>query len=393
MKNFKIFLTILLIFNSSYVTAQNVLPDDFDSFVNKIMKENNLPGLAIAIIENDSLVFIKGYGVRKISESDPIDEHTLFQAASLTKTFTATLMGILVDQGKIAWDDPVKKYIKNFELKENYVTERLTIRDVLSARAGIIGGDTIQANDRRELIGLLKKQPLSDSFRIAQTSFNLMYAIAGYIEEIIYEKPWEEIVKNTILDPLGMEETYTDNASAINSTNNVAIPHLIEDGKVVPTAWGDYELYAPAASIVTNVLDLSKWMKLLLNNGSLENKTIIRDKTLNQIQSPQILVSDFFKNICNPFTNFITFGFGWFISDYKGNKVIEMEGAVPGTSNLLVLVPSARMGLAIQTNCDFAFKSLLPIKFYLFDYFLSKKSKQGFLKKSESASKGEFRSR
>lgn len=375
MRNLIISYTVLSLLSIGSVAAQNVIPKNFDSLISNIMKENKLPGLSIAIIKGDSIVFAKGFGVRKICESDPVNQHTLFQAASITKTFTATVMGILVEQGKINWDDPVKKYITDFKLIENYVTERLTIRDLLAMRAGVIAGDTIQANNRKELIYLLRKQPLSDSFRIVQTSWNLMYTIAGYIEEIIYRSTWEEIVQNEIFVPLEMKDTYTNIQHSLRFTNNIAVPHLIKNERIMPTNWADFELYAPAECIVTNILDLSKWVRLLLNQGKYDNTSIIKSETLNQIQNPQMIVGDFFKSIFNPTTNFMTFGLGWLVSDYKGNKVIEMGGSAPGTSNLIAMIPSENIGIVIQTNLDFAFAPLVQIKFHVFDHFLLAESK------------------
>jgi CubicO group peptidase (beta-lactamase class C family) len=371
MKYHKISIIFFLIFIFSSLFAQNITNTDFDSFIKNLVDENQLPGLAIAIIKDDSLIFIKGYGVRKIGHSEPVNEHTLFQAASLTKTFTATLMGMLVDQGKVNWDDPVKKYISDFKLTEDYVTDNLTIRDLLAMRAGILGGDTLQAQNQRDLIKKLKFQPLDNSFRISQTSWNLMYTLAGFIEELFYNKPWEQIVKKTILVPLDMKETFTNNFSAQSSTRNLAVPHLIKDGQVIPTEWSDFGLYNPAESFVTNVHDLAKWIKLLLNQGKLGNTFIIKSEILEEMQNPQMVIGDFFKNIFNPTTNFMTFGLGWMISDYKSNKVIEMGGAAPGTSNIIAMIPSEQIGVVIQTNMNFAFKSLVRIKFHIFDSLLS----------------------
>ncbi len=371
MRKFSTLLLFLLISVSFKGLAQDAVPEDFDERIIKVMQEDRLPGLAIAVVRNDSLVFLKGYGVRELDTSESVDAHTLFQAASLTKTFTAALMGMLVDQGRVAWDDPVKKYIENLKLQDDYVTENLTIRDILSVRSGIRDGDALQAADRKELIGRLQNRSSLNSFRSAQTSFNLMYTIAGYIAETLYEKPWEQIIEETILDPLGMTETFTDNASAFRSTNNIAAAHILEGRETVPRKWGDYALFAPAAGLVTNVTDLAKWIRFLLNKGTWKGSSILSEKVLDQMHTPQMMVGEFFRSVCNPHANFMTFGFGWFISDYKGRKLIEMEGAAAGATNVLVLVPSENIGFVIQTNRDFAFKSLLSVKFYLLDFMLS----------------------
>lgn len=367
----RIMFLFVSILSFSFVSAQSLSRDELDTFINKIMKEYKLPGLSIAVVKNDSLIFAKGYGVKKIGEADRVNEHTLFQAASITKTFTALLIGILVDQGKAKWNDPVKKYIPDFELVDPYITEKLTIRDLLTFRSGILGGDTLKASSKKELIPLLKRLKVTNSFRTGEVSFNLGYTLAGYIEELAWDKGYEDIVRSELLIPLGVKETYLDNATAIKSSRNVSIPHVADNGKVIPTEWENVGIYSPAAGLISNVIDLSKLVRFVFRDGSNNGKSIIKKETLIQMQKPQFIMGDSWKELFNPSTEFLTTGLGFVISDYKGYKLVEMDGAADGTSNTMTMIPSEKVGVIIQTNLDWAFDPLVKIKFFVLDKFIS----------------------
>lgn len=353
--------------------AQSLSTNELDTFVNNIMKEYKLPGLSIAVIKNDSVIFAKGYGVKKIGETNVINEHTLFQAASITKAFTALLVGMLVDQGKAKWSDPVKKFIPEFELSESYITEKLTIRDLLTFRSGILGGDTINASNRKEIISKLKTLKVTNSFRIGEVSYNLGYTLAGYIAEQIIGKSYEELIRTEFLNPFGMNESYLDNLSASNSLKNNSTPHVIENHKVLPVIWEDFGVYTPAAGLISNVIDISKLVRFIFRDGINNGKSIIKKETLVQMQKPQFIMSDSWKRLFNPSTEFLTTGLGFAISDYKGFKLVEMDGATDGTSNTMTMIPSEKIGVIIQTNLGWAFDALVKIKFFVLDKLLQSK--------------------
>lgn len=269
----KILFAFIAFFICNYSSNSQKIPSpNLDLVINKTMQENKLPGLAIAIVKDDSLVFTKGYGVRKLGESAPVNEHTLFQVASITKSFTTTLLGILVDRGKIKWTDPVIKYIPGFETSEPFVTQRLTIQDIVSLRSGFLGAEKLNGASRTDLIPQIKNLKISDSFRTIQTSYNLNITLAGLIAEIIEGKSWETLVSNELIVPLKMKETYTDISSALSATKNVSTQYYLDqEKKVVPTEWAETGIYGPADAIISNVFDLSNYMELYLNNGIFEN--------------------------------------------------------------------------------------------------------------------------
>ena len=368
----KAYIFLISIFCCCFLDAQDLLKGDLDDFINKVIEKNKLPGLSVAVVMEDSIIYAKGFGVRKIGEPDPVNEHTLYEAASITKTFTATLTGRLIDLGKLKWTDPVIKYIQDFETSEPFITQNLTIQDLLTLRSGLIDGDELKGNSRTELIPQIKTLKISNSFRLTQTSYNLNYALAGFVSEIVTGKSWEELVKSEILSPLKMNETFTDIQSALTYSKNIASPHRIVNEKVVSIEWYDYgAIYSPAEGIVTNVVDLAKWIRLQLNRGTFENISIINSETLDDIQNPQTIALDQFKGYFNPKAKIMAIGLGWFISDYKGLKVIQMGGLFPGTSNLITIIPSRKVGIVIQSNISNAFNSFVQINYKVLDDLIS----------------------
>jgi CubicO group peptidase (beta-lactamase class C family) len=371
MKTKILFAFIAFIFCNCFSNGQKIPYQNHDLVIKKTMQENKLPGLAIAIVKDDSVILAKGYGVRKLEESAPVNEHTLFEVASITKSFTTTLLGILVDRGKIKWTDPVIKYIPGFETSEPFVTQRLNIQDFVSLRSGLLEAEKLQGASRTDLIPQIKNLKISDSFRIIQTSYNLNVTLAGLIAEIIEGKSWEMLIKNELIVPLEMKETYTDIPSALAATKNVSTPHYLDnEKKVIPTEWAETGIYGPADAIISNVFDLSNYMKLYLNNGIFENKTIINSETLTQIQTPQI-ITESYKDYFNPKANLMAFGGGCVISDYKGIRIVQMAGMISGSTSLITLIPSEKTGIAILTNIAGAYGAFHPIIYEVIDDLLA----------------------
>ncbi len=168
-----------------------------------------------------------------------------------------------------------------------------------------------------------------------------------------------------------MNETFTDISSAFDASSNISVPHLIRNDNVIPLEWSDVSLVSPAGGIISNVTDISEFIRLMLNEGILNNEEIIDNATISSMFVPQVVVGNSFKNIFNPEADLMSFGLGWFLSEYKGYKVVEMEGSLPGTSSLMALVPEGGIGMVILANMNFAFTSLVPLKFHVLDYFIS----------------------
>ena len=359
---------MIFILVGNLLNGQTLSKAKLDNFIDSLIRQNSIPGLSIAVVYGDSIIYAEGFGVKKIGESDSINEHTLYEAMSLTKSFTATIIGTLVDEGRIKWTDPVINYIPGFKTSEPYITQTLTIQDLLTLRSGLMDGDTLSGQNRKDLIPKIQNLKISNSFRLTQSSYNLNYALVGLIEESVLEKSWEDIVKIRILTPLEMNETFTDLPTAL-CYKNVTLPHITEKGEVLSINWSDYSLYRPAEGIYSNVLDLAKWAQFQYSSGVINNKPIIKPETLDYIQQPQTIALDFFREFFNPEANFMTLSHGWFVSDYKGYKLVQMGGLSYGTTNLISIIPSEKIGIIIQSNKGFVFDTFVKINYKIFEDF------------------------
>lgn len=348
--------------------SQNLIPNSLDYYLNNIIRDNNIPGLSISIIKGDSILYIKGFGVKKHGEKDIVNTETLFQVASVTKSFTATLIAKLVDQSKLKWDDPVIKYLPNFKLKEAFITNSVTIRDLLAFQSGILGGDTLKAANRKELLPLLSNLNISPQFRIILSSYGCHYAIAGLIVENVKKNNWKEIVRDDIFIPLEMHYTFADLPSALSSTNNIANPHTVEGDKILSHNWEDFELMAPSDAIISNVQDLSNWIKFELYEGTFNNKSIIKSDIIKEMQKPQAIAPDWMTGLFNPNALFTAIGLGFIISEYNGHKVVEIWGASEGSNSLVTMIPDNKFGIVILANSGSAIDVLREIKYFVYDH-------------------------
>src|SRR5947209_16611225 len=245
-------------------TAQDAPLQDFDDYVNKARADWSVPGLAIAIVKDNKVVFARGYGVRKLGDPAPVNERTMFGIGSTTKAFTAAALSMLVDEGKIKWDDPVTKYLTDFQLYDAYVTREITIRDLLCHRSGLDRGDQLWDGtplDSKEILRRIRYQKPTWSFRSHFGYNNIMFLAAGQIIPAVTGKSWADFVRERILVPLGMIQTSTS-VTALKNFENVAMPHAKASNKIEPIARWVNDNVAPAGSIYSSVSDMAKWLRL-----------------------------------------------------------------------------------------------------------------------------------
>jgi CubicO group peptidase (beta-lactamase class C family) len=328
-----------------------------DAYVTQAMHDAEVPGLAIAVVKDDAIVFAKGYGVRKLGEPAPVDEHTLFAIASTTKAFTAAALGMLVDEGKLRWDDPVTKFLPAFQLYDPYVTREVTVRDLLAHRSGLGGADDLWLGSgygRDELLRRMRFLKPETSFRSKFGYQNIMYLVVGQIIPAITGKSWEEFVHERILRPLGMTASSTS-ITALHQVDNVATPHELIDDKVQPLPWLNVDNMGPAAAINSNVMDMAQWIRLLLREGNYEGKQLLSARRVKEMESPNIVAdlpsqSDPIDNLPYPADHFLTYGLAWAIMDYHGRKVVHHNGGIRGMRAKVALVPEEKLGVVILSN-------------------------------------------
>jgi len=265
-------ITLANVFGSPVTRAQTGPPPDMDAYMARVLKEFEVPGIAVAIVKDGKVVLTRGYGVRKIGEPTAVDEHTLFGIASNTKAFTAAALSILVDEGKLAWDEPVTKYLPNFQMYDPYVTRELTIRDLLTHRSGLgLGAGDLMfwpntTFTREEIMHRIRYLKPTTSFRSRYAYDNVLYLVAGQMIPAITGKSWDDFIKERIFTPLAMTESNTS-IKAIKPGANAISPHTKIDGKITPIPFNDMENSAPAGAINSNVADMAKWVIVQLNKG------------------------------------------------------------------------------------------------------------------------------
>src|ERR1044071_2851438 len=335
--------------------AQEAPGAAFDEYVNKAIKDWEVPGLAIAIIKNDRIVYAKGYGVRELGKSAPVDEHTLFAIGSSSKAFTAASIAMLVDDGKLKWDDPATKALPGFQLFDPYATREMTVRDLLCHRSGLERGDFLwyaSPYDREEILRRVRYLKPTWSFRSMFGYQNIMYLAAGQTITAVSGKNWDDFIRDRIFTPLQMTSSSTS-IKSLNSSDNVATPHAKMDEKVQVIPWRNIDNIAPAGSINSNVLDMAQWVRLQLGEGAYKNERLISSGAVKEMHMSQTVIR--FEppwSLLWPETHFLNYGLGWFLHDHRGRKVVQHGGNIDGMSALVAMIPEEKLGLVILTNMN-----------------------------------------
>ncbi|HET9529596.1 MAG TPA: serine hydrolase, partial [Blastocatellia bacterium] len=350
-----IFLLLVVMMSAQFARAQEAALQGFDDYVNKAMRDWEVPGLAIAIVKDDKVLLARGYGVRKHGEATPVDEKTLFAIGSSSKAFTAAALAMLVDQNKVKWDDPAINHLPGFQLFDPYATRELTIKDLLSHRSGLERGDLMwygSSFSRDEILQRVRHLKPSWSFRSRFGYQNIMYLAAGQTVAKVTGKTWDDFIRERIFNPLGMASSSTT-ITAFNPTSNVATPHAKIENKVRPIAWRNIDNIAPAGSINSNVVDMAQWVRLHLNQGKIKGEQLISSGSIKEMHMPQTIIRlEGIQEKLNPETHFMTYGLGWFLQDYRGRKVVQHGGNIDGMTALVAMMPEEGLGLVILANMN-----------------------------------------
>lgn len=343
---------LLLLFLIQVAYGQTPEPG-FDEYVEKAMKEWEVPGLAIAVVKDDKIVFAKGYGVRELGGTAGVNEQTLFAIGSSSKAFTAATIALFVDEGKLKWDDPVTKYLPALQLFDPYSTRELTVRDLLTHRSGMERGDLLwyaSPYDRNEVLRRVRFLKPSWSLRSRFGYQNIMYLAAGQISPVVSGKEWDDVIRERIFVPLGMNSSSTSIRSFAGK-NNVASPHSKIDDKLQKVAWRNIDNVGPAGSINSNVVDMAQWIRLNLGGGMYDNKRILSATAVKEMQTPQTIIRiEGANERLYPAAHFLNYGLGWFLSDFRGRKLVEHGGAIDGMRSVVGMLPEEKLGVVILTN-------------------------------------------
>jgi CubicO group peptidase (beta-lactamase class C family) len=356
MKRLLILLCITLIgFQTFSQTATpKFIRDDLDNYINWSITNWRIPGAAVCIVKDGKVVLMKGYGVKEFGLNNQVDANTLFMIGSNTKAFTATALAILETEKKLALNDRVTKWVPEFKLNNRLAGEQAIIRDMLSHRLGLktFQGDfTYWTSNltRSQIMAKLGQAQAPYDFRTRWGYTNAGFVVAGEVIQKATGKSWEAYVKERILDPLGMTSTVMLSKDLTTSPNKAAA-HTMVEGRLIATRYPEIDNLAPAGSMSSSVNDMSKWVMMLLNNGKVDNKTIIPESALQQTWFPHSVLGNggtlFNKG------HFQLYGLGWFLEEYSGRRIISHTGGVNGFVTSVTLVPEESLGIVILTNTD-----------------------------------------
>ncbi len=368
---------LLFIFLPVVLPAQTPPPADLDTYVEAVRRQFEVPGLSVAIVKDGQCVLAKGYGVRRIGSTDRVDGQTLFGIASNTKAFTATAIALLVEEGRLRWDAPVVRYLPWFRLSDPYVTDHLSVRDLLVHRSGLgLGaGDLLwwppSTYTRREIAERLRYLPLATSFRSTYAYDNVLYSVAGELIESVTGQSWEDFVSSRILAPAGMSASSVRHSDAERS-GNVARPHAVVDGRVAEVKPFTSDLTNPAGGINSCAADMAKWLILQLDSGrTVDGSRLYTQGTARELWTivTPVPIGDGAPELRAIRPNFNGYALGFNVRDYRGRKLVTHTGGLPGYVSRVMLVPGERLGVAVLTNQEEG-AAFDAITYHLLDHYL-----------------------
>ena len=350
----KLTLLVLLV---SCLSFSQIEEKKLDELIQNTLKTFDVPGISVGIIKEGKIVYSKGFGVRSLINNQKMTDETLVGIASNSKGFTATALAILADEGKLNFDDKVSKFIPEFQMNDAYVSQEVTIRDLITHRAGLgLGqgdlmffpeGGSLSVNDIIHNVRYLKPE---NSFRSTLDYNNVMFIVAGEIIHRVSGLSWADFIEQKIMKPVGMTSSFGsyNHAKAAN-VSNIIDAHAPINGKAVaiPHDWN--EAANAAGGIVSNIKDMNTWAEFLMNGFTTkEGKKLITDKQIYELWNLQIATPVALKNPYD--SNFNGYGLGWFLTDVKGHKQVYHTGGLIGTVTQFTLIPDMKLGIVILTN-------------------------------------------
>lgn len=342
------------------------------AFIESAMQQYATPGAAVAVVQDGKIVYLEGHGLRKIGTEERVDENTVFQLASVTKTFTAASVAAMVDRGKVGWCQEVMQIIPFFALKDPYSTRYSTPQDLLANRSGLpaLTGDLFDhlGYTREEVIRRVRYLEPACSFREKANYSNIGFFLAGEVAAYAAGAQWEDVVRETLLRPLGMQRTgFT---KTLSHESNVASPHAIIGGKTTVIPSNLQLVLAPAGAMTSTASDLSRYLILLLEGGRYNGRQILKEDSVKTMFAPAMVDQAGFAELppISAETGF-DYGLGWGIYYWKSHKILEKGGALDGMRAIVVLVPRLRLGIAVLANLNL---TVLPeaIRAYILEQYL-----------------------
>jgi CubicO group peptidase (beta-lactamase class C family) len=402
MKPFVLALFVGLHFFSIAAASQPIDSAAIDRTVQEAMRYWQVPGVAVAIVRDDAVIYLKGFGVKEIGKKDPVTPDTLFPLASCTKAFTTTAMAILVDEGKMGWDDPVRRHVDFFHLSDPSADALVTLRDLVSHRTGVGSHELLWYRSpwsQEEIIRRIGKVKLDYPFRSTFHYQTTMFTTAGWAVSKASKSTWPDFVQKQILNPLEMNNTNFTTTVTLKSPDHASPHRKNGEGKLEIMPWYQIDKPEPAGSVNSCARDLAQWVRFQLGDGSFNGQRLVSAKNLGETHTPQTIIRlDGNVRDMNPDSLQISYGMGWVIQDYRGQLLVSHAGAIDGFRAHLTLVPKAKLGIVLLNNLDHT-QMNLALSNALVDLLLglSKKDWNAYVgeqvRKQEAAAQARYRER
>lgn len=312
-----------------------------------------VPGLAVAVVHRDSVILLRGFGVRRIGRPESVDPHTVFEIASSTKAFTAAGLGLLVAERRLRWDDPVIDHVPEFRVADPHLTAAITVRDLLTHRTGLPDPFALwyrRPIARAEVLRRLRHLEAVGSFRAGYLYNNTMYMVAGTVAERISGTKWESFIARRLLRPLGMDDASVSIAS-LDGHPNAAAPHAKVDATVSVVELFDGSAAAPAGAINASAADLARWLRFLLGRGRIGDVELLPGAIFDELVRPQVVLqSKPLAGLIQP--AFAGYGLGWLVHELDGYTVVQHGGNIDGMTAMIGFVPELSLGVAVLANLN-----------------------------------------
>lgn len=319
------------------------------ALVEKALADQKIPGAAVAVVVGDEVVLLEGYGLRDVAGKLPMTPDTLIPIASVTKQFTVGALGTLVRRGKLEWDKPIRDYLPEFRLHDDYATLRATPRDLVTHRIGLPRHDGAwfgSSLSREELYGKLRYFPFSRDIRTRFQYNNFMYMTAGLLGGRVAGTTWEGLVKSALFEPLGMARSGFSLKELAKDADHATGYQLDDARKVVPDPFESAEAMGPTGSINSTARELSNWVRMLLSGGTWAGRQVLQKADVEAMMQPQMPIGPaLFSEI-----GYRSYGMGLFVETYRGHAVAQHGGNMPGAAAMVLMVPKERIGVVVLTN-------------------------------------------
>lgn len=337
-------------------SAKQISSKQIDRIVVEARNRWEIPGLAVAVVVDGNVIHAAGYGVRVIARGEQVNADTLFGIGSTTKAFTTTGLAMLVADGKLSWDEPVRKHLPYFRLNDPCADAAVTFRDIVSHRTGLTRHDWLWDNSpwsREEVIRRAGEVTLSKPFRTAYQYQNIMFVAAGEALAQASGKSWEQFMRSRILEPLGMSRTTLVTREARLAENH-AIGHahdLDRQPRVRIFSFFEDENVGPAGSMNSSANDMARWLQFQLNDGAIDGRSLIPSEALRETRMPHTPIRlEGPGKEANPVTNLQAYALGWVVQDYRGELLVSHGGALNGYRANVAMLPGTKSGVVILSN-------------------------------------------